>query len=503
MTVPSIRLYSGIVPNPNTQPAEEFSNNAIDWTSYQADELAADINDSVEQFNIDFITVNSNTIAAADSAISAAESELASSESALTSEANANFKGLWADLTGSLNIPATVSHNGKSWQLLNDLADVTASEPSVTSDWQPVNDVDLSQIRYSKLDNPLTHLFKKNKLVDTLSGALTWTRATTATYIDRYGVLQTAAIDEPRQEKDGWLIEGASTNLLTQSNDFEHADWSGSTGITYVSTTELAPDGSNTATRIQGTSGAEQRRTEDFALSGDETISFWVKSPGAGQDKFRLQISSRNSHVATDEWVRYSFSRTAIGSNTNYGIGADGEAFDIIIWQSQVENLNFASSNIPTTTASATRAGDDVSCPVYNNFPDVTSNWSLFVNIIAPYPKADYRLFQISSGNSQILVNSIGNLIYQDSAASTSLSTTVPDGESYTLVITYDGIDMKTYLNGSISSTKAISTATFDPSEIMSVFSDASLKQIQGTSSTFKIYDFTLNAAEVSFLNGE
>lgn len=47
----------------------------------------------------------------------------------------ANFKGTWASQSGALNKPASVSHNGAFWALLNNLADVTTSQPGVTADW--------------------------------------------------------------------------------------------------------------------------------------------------------------------------------------------------------------------------------------------------------------------------------------------------------------------------------------------------------------------------------
>ncbi|MEH4695746.1 hypothetical protein PO377_19765 [Atlantibacter hermannii] len=49
---------------------------------------------------------------------------------------------------------------------------------------------------------------------------LSFTRASTATYIDKSGVLQTAAINEARFEKQGLLIEGSSTNLYLNSDTF-------------------------------------------------------------------------------------------------------------------------------------------------------------------------------------------------------------------------------------------------------------------------------------------
>ena len=48
---------------------------------------------------------------------------------------SANFKGNWSDLTGSLNIPASVYHLSMFWQLASDLADITAKTPGTDSEW--------------------------------------------------------------------------------------------------------------------------------------------------------------------------------------------------------------------------------------------------------------------------------------------------------------------------------------------------------------------------------
>ena len=59
-----------------------------------------------------------------------------------------------------------------------------------------------------------------------------YSRATTATYFDAAGVMQTAAINVPRIDHDpvtgeslGLLIEEARTNLLTYSEQFDNAIW--------------------------------------------------------------------------------------------------------------------------------------------------------------------------------------------------------------------------------------------------------------------------------------
>jgi len=76
----------------------------------------------------------------ADDAYASSGIAAASAVSAATSEANtaafANFKGNWSALTGALAKPASVFHNGAFWALLNNLADVTASQPGVSADWQ-------------------------------------------------------------------------------------------------------------------------------------------------------------------------------------------------------------------------------------------------------------------------------------------------------------------------------------------------------------------------------
>lgn len=69
---------------------------------------------------------------------SATASEASAAAAALSEDAAAsaaNFAGVWSTLTGPLNIPASVYHSSQFWILLNNLADVTTSEPGVTSDW--------------------------------------------------------------------------------------------------------------------------------------------------------------------------------------------------------------------------------------------------------------------------------------------------------------------------------------------------------------------------------
>lgn len=80
-----------------------------------------------------------NALAADASATASAASASAAAISAAASAASANFQGAWSSLTGAANKPFSTSHNNSDWKLLNDLADITTSEPGVTADWELIS----------------------------------------------------------------------------------------------------------------------------------------------------------------------------------------------------------------------------------------------------------------------------------------------------------------------------------------------------------------------------
>jgi len=55
--------------------------------------------------------------------------------------ASVNFAGIWEDLSGSLNAPATVYHMSMFWQLTTDIIDITTKEPGIASEWINTNSV--------------------------------------------------------------------------------------------------------------------------------------------------------------------------------------------------------------------------------------------------------------------------------------------------------------------------------------------------------------------------
>lgn len=77
-------------------------------------------------------TTTANAAACVQSEQNAAQS---AADAANIVNGAANYKGVWGDQTGAATIPATYEHEGGVWLLLQDIPDITASEPGVSSDY--------------------------------------------------------------------------------------------------------------------------------------------------------------------------------------------------------------------------------------------------------------------------------------------------------------------------------------------------------------------------------
>lgn len=317
--------------------------------------------------------------------------------------------------------------------------------------------VDWLAIRYSKLDNPLTHVLKRNKLVETLSGALTWARATNATYIDRYGVLQTAAIDEPREEVDGWLIEGPSTNLFLNS----------AVGVTQAITISNG---------------------QDYTVSMRE---------GAGS----ITLSGGGTGVVT-----LGSDVTFTASSTSVVLTVSGQAGLV-----QAENLPFASSYIPTTVSSVTRAADSVTVNGVNNISLLSTANSISLNVkTLGFNTSNQGLYSSTADDNLNRSASYWNgsnqkILSYISGSNRGFDVPVSRESHNSIVTTYDGSKGDSYANGVLERSDTFNYT--DTSDVVSAIyigrSSGGSEYLFGHINDFRVYDFALNAAEVSFLNGE
>lgn len=200
----------------------------------------------------------------------------------------------------------------------------------------------------------------------------TFSRASTATFLDASGVVQTAASGVPRFSHYDpanpslgplLLLEGARTNLLTYCRDLSNVAWTAS-NVTVAATTGadgVAASGSRlTATAGNGTViRAAALVHGSAAYSG----SFFIKRiTGTGN----VDITLDNGATWTTVTVTAAYTqlgKTQTLANSQFGIRlvTSGDVVDVDFCQDEAGA--FRSSAIATTSAAVTRAADALSFP--------------------------------------------------------------------------------------------------------------------------------------------
>lgn len=206
-----------------------------------------------------------------------------------------------------------------------------------------------------------------NFLSGSLDSRITFTRASTGTYTDSAGVVQSAAIDVPRFDYNpatlsalGFLVEESSQNLCTYSQTFTQAIWlaNGSTKTTGISD----PAGGVTAATVTATvaNGSLQNAAAAVVSGTTYTVSFWMRRrTGTGVVGIRAVENVNTPVTITSTWARYSVTATAVGVLGRVGVYCQTSGDAIDIWGAQLEAKAFRTSYIPTpSTAVVTRAAD-------------------------------------------------------------------------------------------------------------------------------------------------
>ncbi|WP_105290221.1 prophage tail fiber N-terminal domain-containing protein [Escherichia sp. MOD1-EC6842] len=272
-------------------------------------------------------------------------------------------------------------------------------------------------------------------------------RASKATYINKSGVLTEAAIDEPRFERDGLLIEGQRTNYMLNSEN--PASWGRSSnmdvpetgtdsfGFTYgkfvcndslIGQTSAINMASIAATKSVDVSGDNKYVTTSCRFKTELQVRLRIrfdKYDGSATtflgdayiDTQTLEInmtggaaSRITARVRKDEATGWIFAEATIqaidgelkiGSQIQYSPKQGGATVSgdyIYLATPQVENGPCVSSFIISGTTAVTRASDMVTIPTENNIynrpltclVEVNRNWGDIPPNVAP------RIFDFS-----------------------------------------------------------------------------------------------------------
>lgn len=433
---------------------------------------------------------------------------------------------LYADNENSGEITNIESNTPIGRYLFNDIIYVSL----VVSEYQ--------NIRQSKLDNPLCKILGKNKIIDKGYGIFKWNRDSKATFFNTYGELVIAKNDEPRQEENGWLIEGESINLLkiddiiagrviikNKINDSFDVFPNNENELHNVALTDIDIGENETYTfsciakSINGYN-IRLRLGSNIGFIGDTVFNFSteeISSPSIqrgfkkiSDDEYRIWITIKTQIGATilnpsiwiyDETLQPSY------------IGNETSGLNIKYWQ--CEKSDILTSYIPLNILPTTRAQDLPSINYRNNI-DITKDFSIFttINFKFLYDRSDLGangrrgIFKIPTQNSKYCFANLSedskSIYFTNGDSSTQIDF---EGTKVSIAMIYDSITKlsRIIVNNKIGN---IDIGTFYGDPIIDgdigigTQFDNSLRNLNGNILDFRIYDFILNNSEIKFLSG-
>jgi hypothetical protein len=239
----------------------------------------------------------------------------------------------------------------------------------------------------------------------TLPSGMTLTRASTGTYTDVAGVMQSAAINAARFDYSpssvgtllGLLLEPARTNIALRSDALDNAYWDSKTSLSVTANAIASPDGTTNAEKLVEAAATSEHSlarsnisasnatiyTHSFYTKAGErtalkigdifgftTLAFFINlstgatsgktggsagatlaSLNAGGGWFRTSAQDTTDHTAVDPLF------ALVSTGTTFIYAGDGTS-GAYIWGVQIEQGAGATSYIPTAAASVTRAAD-------------------------------------------------------------------------------------------------------------------------------------------------
>ncbi len=331
---------------------------------------------------------------------------------------------------------------------------------------------------------------------------VTFTRASSASCTKGDGTLVTLTTNQPRVSSLGLNIEGSGTNLALRSQEFDNASWAkGGTTITADST--VAPDGTTTADTDTAIAGSQLHRVvtgNNIAYTNGSTYTASVYVYSATAAFIGLQYNDtglaavcqfRTSNWTVDPlcsggttgtvttftngWHRLSMTKTA--SATTAGGNMTVVLCDVaancgstwpavgtetaIIWGAQLEQSAFATSYIPTTTTSATRAIDVASVAQPSAWGDTAGCMAASYRVATVTASA--RVLGVGATN-RIALSTTTDAVTNDGtntvtavAGSTIVGRTVDDKATWTgstLALTHDAVSASgTYAGAMVGAT--------------------------------------------------
>tara|TARA_R110000824_G_scaffold185827_1_gene366867 strand:- start:288 stop:1454 length:1167 start_codon:yes stop_codon:yes gene_type:complete len=373
--------------------------------------------------------------------------------------------------------------------------------------------------------------YKAEKIYSVLptdgDGDFTFDRNSTATRVNKNGLIEQVATDVPRLDYSNGscpnlLLEPSSVNLITKSNEVTSVS-----GAIINLNAAISPDGTLNAFKIKFTGGSSnsgglfslQSQTSNFAADTLYTLSFYAKNlVGNGQVTARIDtdlgIVKQESFTATSNWQRYTVSFTTDAGSTKFSSNCRFKNFqengEVLFYGVQLEKNLFATSLIPTTNGILTRGQDSASKGGLSSY--INSTTGVLYSELSTVLNTDEKRISLSDGSN------LNRVEFGFDTASNSLRVIVKDNDNDVLntaiaisnnitdflkiAIKYESGDTKVFVNGVlIGSPSTVAFGTIGTMDRLNLSTHTSSAfHFQGKIKDIRVYNTVLTDTELQTL---
>lgn len=335
-------------------------------------------------------------------------------------------------------------------------------------------------------------------------------RNSTATCVGSDGLIKTvqaneARIDYSNDPNGALLVEPQRTNLIAYSEDF--SQWTKTSPVILTPNFGLAPDGSNSSTKVEFTDFNQTLTLANIAFELNKYYSGFIWVKGTAGEKIRMRVASRDSEgfLLTGEWQMIGKNNIIYddSSRTDFNIntwGADSTARIIEVWGAQLEEGSTASSYIPTNGTTVTRLADYI-----KDANIILDKGTLFFNAKTTTASANRLSISDDTNNNYIkftyepnkllyyiLINGIMEF------SGSFQSPYINDSEYNAIAISWDNNEVKIVSNGQI-----VRTETLNLNIPQGVFTKLHLADATGNIWNFNGYTKSVKAYNLKLTDQE
>jgi len=338
--------------------------------------------------------------------------------------------------------------------------------------------------------------------------------------IDNISIVEIERENIPRIDYTGGgcpvlLTEPQSTNLVKDSEDFTQGSWIHNSNLGITPNTTISPDGTQNADSLVY-SGSGNRLGVDIAMTINTkyALSIYYKNNGGNN---QIPFSGSNTTGATtvtitDEWARYTVIFTATATATSNLRFMSGMAnANLFAWGAQIEELDYATSYMPTYGEIASRATETVkgveNANTYNSTEGV-----LFAEVAGLSDgDDDDRFISLSDGTTDnqvsvylnTLSGKISGLVSSNNVDAYLNSVTHNQLDFNKIALSYKGNDINLWVNGVKASTVTTQNAPIGLSVLKLIAAVGANKAFYGKTSQVQVFNTALSDFELKLLTSQ